>query len=74
MKENRWIPTLGAVLWILGLAMFIVGLNIHSGVGSWFSIIGNILFLFGLGLEGVWWFKKRNQQEAESSGSDTSDK
>ncbi|MBQ9251966.1 MAG: hypothetical protein IJ188_04955 [Clostridia bacterium] len=57
--SGKLLPALGASLWILGLVMSIVGLNIHTPTGSWISIVGNIAFLVGLGLEGVWWVRRR---------------
>ena len=55
-------PVLGAGLWILGLILSIVGLNIHSATGTWISVIGNIAFLAGLGLEGVYWLRSRKEK------------
>ena len=60
--KNKTVPILGASLWILGLILFVVGLNIRSSAGSWMTVVGNILFLAGLGLEGVVWFRKRKEQ------------
>ncbi len=52
----------GGSLWIIGLAASIVGLNIHTDTGSLVSIIGNILFLIGLGLVGAAWLKARKTE------------
>ncbi len=74
MDRQRLLAALGGSLWILGLILSIIGLNISGGTGRWMSVIGNISFLVGLGLEGVWWFrgrKEKNQEtEKESSGAD----
>ena len=65
MKNNRTLPALGAGLWILGLILAIVGMNIRAAAGQWMAVIGNICFLTGLGLEGVYWMKRRNEKEKE---------
>ena len=39
--NEKLLPVLGAGLWILGLILSIVGLNIHSATGTWISVIGN---------------------------------
>ena len=61
---NRKMTVAACVLWLAGLAAFIVGLNIKSDTGKWLSIIGQIVFLAGLALEGVLWFRKKNAEEA----------
>ncbi len=55
----------GCVLWIAGFVMTIVGLNIQGSTGQWVSVIGNILFLVGLGLVGIVWFKNRREKPEE---------
>lgn len=67
MKKENLLPLLGACFWIVGLILSIVGMNIHSGTGSWMSVIGNILFLVGLGIEGVVWFRKRDEKARKES-------
>ncbi len=68
---RKRIMVIGAVCWILGLVMTIVGMNLEGATGQWISVIGNILFMLGLLLEGVCWFRARRggeetgQQEAE---------
>ncbi|MCR4875561.1 MAG: hypothetical protein K5922_00145 [Clostridiales bacterium] len=63
MKE-KLLPALGAGLWILGLVLSIVGLNIHTPTGSWISVVGNVTFLVGLGLEGIWYYQRwKNKKE-----------
>ena len=59
--KSKTLPVLGASLWILGLILFLIGLNIHTPTGQWMAIIGNIAFFVGLGLEGIVWFKKRKE-------------
>ncbi len=56
----KTLTVIGSVMWILGLVLSILGLNIAGG--TWVAIAGNILFLIGLGLMGVVWFKKKNVQ------------
>ncbi len=64
--KNRQLLAAGAILWILGLGMTIAGLNIPGDAGKWIGVIGNILFLIGLMLEGICWFRaKRNAEDAE---------
>ncbi len=63
--NRRLLPALGAGLWILGLILSIIGLNLHTPTGRWISIVGNITFLVGLGLEGVWWLKREKAKKAE---------
>ena len=64
MKE-KLLPALGAGLWIAGLILAITGLNIRSDAGQWMSVTGNIAFLAGLGLEGVWWLRRRKDRQEQ---------
>ena len=48
MNKRLILP--GGILWIAGLVLSIVGMNIHTDTGSLVSVIGNILFLVGLGI------------------------
>ncbi len=68
MKNNRTLAVFGAGLWILGLILAIVGMNIRTEAGQWMAVIGNICFLTGLGLEGVYWMKSRKEKEKEKTG------
>ena len=54
-----------AVFWILGLALFLVGLNLSTDAGKWLTVIGQILFLLGLLIEGVIWFRKKQSEPKE---------
>lgn len=54
----------GCVLWILGLAASIVGLNIPGDAGKWMAIAGDIVFLAGLGITGAVWMKKKKEENA----------
>lgn len=60
---NRKLVLPGGILWILGLVLSIVGMNIHNQTGSLISVIGNILFLVGLGIVGAAWLIARKEQE-----------
>ena len=64
---NRKMTVTACVLWLAGLAAFIAGLNIKSDTGKWLSVGGQIVFLVGLGLEGVLYY--RRQKAAEKGGS-----
>ena len=56
----------GCVLWIIGLAVFITGLNLEGNVKEWMTVLGSIAFLAGLGITGAVWMKKNKApQEAE---------
>ncbi len=60
---DRKIAIVSCVLWIAGLAAFIIGLNLESPVKDWMTVIGSIVFLLGLGGQGILWAKKRNAPE-----------
>ena len=59
MNKRLMLP--GCVLWLLGLVMSIVGMNIPDNAGKLVSVIGNILFLIGLGIVGAAWLIARRQ-------------
>ncbi len=59
----RKVTVVGCVLWIAGLVASIVGLNLQGDAGRWVSIIGNIVFLVGLGIMGAVWFRKKRLEE-----------
>ena len=62
---RKWTAA-GCLLWIAGLAAFIIGLNLTGSAKEWTTVIGSIAFLAGLGIVGVVWLKTRyNQQESE---------
>ena len=61
--KTKALPILSASLWILGVILTIVGLNLNPPAGTWLSIIGSILFLLGLALEGIVWFRKKREKE-----------
>jgi len=65
-EDNKHIKLLmlpGDILWIAGLVLTIVGLNVKGSTGTWMTIAGNISFLVGLGLLGALWFIRRRRDE-----------
>lgn len=65
---RKWTAA-GCVLWILGLAASIVGLNLTGNTGKWLTIGGNIVFLIGLGIIGAVWLRKKKEEEHQSKNS-----
>lgn len=59
MNKRLMLP--GCILWLLGLVMSIVGMNIPDNAGKLVFMIGNILFLIGLGIVGAAWLIARRQ-------------
>ena len=59
MNMNRKLLVPGGILWIVGLIVSIVGMNIRSSTGTLVAVIGNILFLLGLGVVGAAWLMSR---------------
>lgn len=51
MNKKLILP--GCILWIVGLAASIIGMNIDSKAGQLTAVIGNILFFVGLGIVGA---------------------
>ena len=62
---NKRLVLPGGLLWIAGLVMSIVGMNLHTDTGKLVAVIGNILFLIGLGIVGAAWLMARKKEEAE---------
>ena len=62
---NKRLVLPGGILWIAGLVMSIVGMNILTDTGSLVAVIGNILFLVGLGIVGAAWLMERKKGEKE---------
>ena len=44
---KKWTAA-GSTLWIVGLAAYIIGLNLEGNVKDWMTIAGSIVFLAGL--------------------------
>ena len=61
--KDRLLPVLGSVFWLLGLILFLAGINIHTDAGTWLTVIGSIVFLLGPALEGVVWFHRRDSDQ-----------
>lgn len=61
---DKKIAVISCTLWILGLAAFIVGLNLPSPAKDWFTVIGTIVFLLGLGGQGILWAKKSRSSDS----------
>ena len=59
---RKWTAA-GCLLWIIGLAVFIIGLNLTGSAREWMTVIGSIAFLAGLGIVGAFWLKNRNNQQ-----------
>ena len=59
--KNKAGELAGAVCWIVGLALAIIGLNVPEDAGKWMMVTGEILFLIGLMIEGVIWFRNRKE-------------
>ena len=57
---KRW-TVAGGALWIIGFAVFIIGLNIEGNAKDWMTIAGSIVFLAGLGITGAVWMKTKNE-------------
>ena len=56
----------GCILWITGITVFIIGLNLTGDVKEWMTVAGSILFLAGLGITGAEWMRTRKEpQETE---------
>ena len=60
---NKRLVLPGGILWIAGLVMSIIGMNIHTDAGKLVAIFGNILFLIGLGIVGAAWMIARKKGE-----------
>ena len=57
---RKW-TVAGCGLWIIGLAVFIIGLNLSGNTKEWLTVAGSILFLAGLGITGAHWKKKKKE-------------
>ena len=62
--KQKWMLA-GCVCWIIGLILFLVGLNLTGSTKDWLVIAGNILFFFGLAIVGAMWLKKKKEEEKE---------
>ena len=60
---NKQLALPGGILWIIGLVMSIIGINIDTDTGKLVAVIGNILFLIGLGIVGAAWLAARGEKD-----------
>ena len=60
---NKQLALPGGILWMIGLVMSIVGMNIDTDTGKLVAVIGNILFLVGLGIVGAAWLAARGEKD-----------
>ena len=60
--KKKWFLA-GGILWIAGLAASIAGMNIPDQAGKLTAVIGNIVFLVGLGITGAAWMLQRRESE-----------
>ena len=63
---NRRLTVIAAVLWLAGLAAFIIGLNVKTDAGKWLTVAGQVAFLSGLGMEGVLYVQKHKNDSQKS--------
>ena len=53
----------GCIFWIVGLIVFIVGMNINSSIRETLMTAGSLVFIIGLGLSAIVWIKKKCDSE-----------
>ena len=53
----------GCSLWIIGLIVFIVGINLTGNTRETMMTLGSIIFLMGLGLSAIVWMKKKSDSD-----------
>ena len=64
-RSKKWTLT-GCLMWIIGLTVFIVGMNLTGSVKDWMTVVGSIVFLAGLGITGAQWVIRKKEEEAEN--------
>lgn len=52
----------GGILWLSGMALSIIGMNIKNDTGSLIAVIGNILFFVGLAIVAAAWLLHRREE------------
>lgn len=60
---QKKLTLIGCAMWIVGLAVSIIGLNLTGSERSWVCIAGNVVFLIGLGITGYVWVKKKKDED-----------
>lgn len=63
----RKLTAAGCILWIAGMAVFIIGMNLEGDTKEWMSVGGSIAFFIGLGITGAVWMKKQKDSPEEGS-------
>ena len=63
-RNKKWTVT-GCLMWIIGLVLFIVGMNLSGCVKDWMMVAGSIIFMAGLGITGAQKKKKKKEEEAD---------
>ena len=63
-RQKGW-TIAGCALWIIGLVLFITGLNFSGSAREWMTVAGSIVFLAGLGITGAVWMNRKKDQEKE---------
>ena len=53
----------GCAMWIIGLIVFITGLNLTGSTKEWMTVTGSIAFLAGLGMLGFVWAKRKKDEQ-----------
>ena len=53
----------GCILWIVGLIVFIVGINLTDNTRETMMTLGSIVFMMGLGISVFVWMKKKNDEK-----------
>lgn len=59
MDKRKILAIIALILWVAGLTATIVGLNMKNETGTWMTAIGSPVFLVGLALTGILWFKSK---------------
>ena len=70
MKAMRKLTAAGCLLWIIGMAAFIIGMNLEGDVKEWMSVGGSIAFFIGLAIVGAVWMKKKKDEDKKEEAAD----
>ena len=70
MNEMRKLTAAGCLLWIIGMAAFIIGMNLEGDVKEWMSVGGSIVFFIGLAIVGAVWMKKKKDEDKKEEAAD----
>jgi len=61
MSKRLILP--GGILWLAGLLLSIIGMNIKNDTGSLIAVIGNVMFFVGLAVVAAAWLIARKNDE-----------